>query len=202
MSKILNRIGNCNNWICQSKTLQNKYKGTYAKSVDTLMHKVSRKILSIMLGHPTKCAVVDNVIISDKSTAILCIKCTNIPSPAHMQRLNKWLISKYTHITLRGGICTIYLRLLNNFLYIKRETSVIMTIFHNPYHINVQFFNIEKHSSPPNSCWTKPHGISFRWQSLPKCTLFSWNPVKATTHLSGITCDYMMIMTFYVCTFT
>ena len=39
MSKILNRIGNCNNWICQCKTLKNKYKGTHAKSVDTLMHK-------------------------------------------------------------------------------------------------------------------------------------------------------------------
>ena len=63
-------------------------------------------------------------------------------------------------------------------------------------------FNIEKHSSLSNSCWTKHYGIPFRWKQLANCSLFTWNPMKAPTYLSGITCDYMIIITFYVCTFT
>ena len=112
MPKILNKSGKCNNWTCQSKTLINKQKGTHANSVDTLLQKASRTIFSIMSGHPAKCAVIDNLK-SNKSAAILYInlantnKRPNIPFPAHMQRLNKWLLSlKYTYITLRGGICT------------------------------------------------------------------------------------------------
>ena len=112
MPKILNKSGKCNNWTCQSKTPQNKYKGTHAKSVDTLLLKVSRTISSIMSGHPAKCSVIDNLK-SNKSAAIISIKLTNndkrptIPSPANLQRLYKWLLLTYTYITLRGGICTI-----------------------------------------------------------------------------------------------
>ena len=114
MPKILNKIGKCNNCILQYKTSQNKYKGTFAKSVDTLVHKVSRKISSIMLGHPTKCAVVDNEI-SDKSAAILCIKlANNYTKPKHSlsctyaEIKQMAYINIYIHYLKRGHLYNIF----------------------------------------------------------------------------------------------
>ena len=74
MPKILNKIGKCDNWTFQCKTPQTNAKEYMQnKSVDTLLQKASRTILSLMLGHPTKYVVADNEIL-DKLDAILCIK--------------------------------------------------------------------------------------------------------------------------------
>ena len=134
MPKILNKSGKCNNWTCQSKTPLIKQKGTHAKSVDTLLQKVSRIIFSIMLGHPAKCAVIDNLK-SNKSAANISIKLANNDKKAYYSLSYTYAeikqmatINIYIHYLKRGHLYNILtLRLLSNFLYIKRETSMIMT---------------------------------------------------------------------------